>query len=55
MYLDGLRRAGLPAYQVFGQGQVNLVIVPGFISNVEENCGTMVGAPFEVCSRDRVR
>jgi len=25
------------AYQVFGEGQINLVVVPGFVSNVENN------------------
>jgi hypothetical protein len=28
------------AYEVFGEGPVNLVVVPGFVSNVEVTSGT---------------
>jgi hypothetical protein len=44
------------AYQVFGEGPINLVIVPGFVSNIEVFWGpTGVGPRFaaysELCAR----
>ena len=48
------------AYQAFGAGSVDLVLVPGFISNVEETWdnperSTLAGATRSVCPRDRIR
>ena len=48
------------AYQVFGAGSVDLVIVPGFISNVEETWDNPSAARWldrarSICPCDRVR